>query len=182
MFRFSPNFWLLVFLFCFVMGFFVWLFVCLFGFGFWLVCFFFFNWNAWCKIFFTSWFVGHCSQIPPGILLGQRDWKFHAITSIQPLLIIPSDEIDKSPQRPSAQPSDTITSLLVVTDIHETKHSSLCYLSAAKTDPQKLLCQSGLGECSEQEKGSNTDYVNGSVLYLIFFPFSGKEDKLSNCF
>lgn len=75
-----------------------------------------------------------------------------------------------------------ITSLLVVTDIHETSHSSLCYLSAAKTDPQKLLCQSGLGECSEQEKGSNTDYVNGSVLYLIFFPFSGKEGKLSNCF
>lgn len=61
-------------------------------------------------MFFTSWFVGHCSQIPPEILLGQCDWKFHAITSVQLLLIIPLDEIDKSPQRPSAQPSDTISS------------------------------------------------------------------------
>ncbi|KAK2514127.1 hypothetical protein Q9233_015101 [Columba guinea] len=36
---------------------------------------------------------------------------------VQPVLITPLDEIDKSPQRPSAHPSDTITSLLVVTDI-----------------------------------------------------------------
>lgn len=62
----------------------------------------------------TSPFVGHCAQTPPGIL-GQRDWKIHAITLVQ-RLITPSNEIDKS-QRPSAHPSATITSLRVVSDI-----------------------------------------------------------------
>lgn len=36
--------------------------------------------------------------------------------SLQPVLIIPLDEIDKSPQRALSQPSDTITSLLVLSD------------------------------------------------------------------
>lgn len=58
------------------------------------------------NLLYTSPFVGQCAQTSPGIL-GQHDWKIHAITLVQPL-ITPSDEINKS-QRPSAHLSATIT-------------------------------------------------------------------------